>query len=214
MIAAALQSGPGRVWTPVLVRNQPWLYDSASRSHLSSSCWGFFRFLVFGLSPVPGWRTQLSFRHHLESTGKSEIKALVCKISVEVLHRQFSYHLPTGGESETTSKSLMHLVQLDSEFTERGCEYQLPKRETDCDSPDAIPITFTTRIMDQECVPLPSFLGQFHHSNVLDAHRNNDRPSEHRSTDKSTGNRPVNTKRDKKRCNTQPLQGQPTGSRD
>ena len=53
-IAAALQSGPGRVWTPVLVRDQPWLYDSASRSHLSSSCWGFFGFLVFGLSPVPG----------------------------------------------------------------------------------------------------------------------------------------------------------------
>ena len=53
-IAAALQSGPGRVWTPVLVRDQPWLSDSASRSHLPSSCWGFFGFLVFGLSPVPG----------------------------------------------------------------------------------------------------------------------------------------------------------------
>ena len=53
-IAAALQSGPGRVWTPVLVRDQPWISDSASRSHLSSSCWGFFGFLVFGLSPVPG----------------------------------------------------------------------------------------------------------------------------------------------------------------
>ena len=53
-IAAALQSGPGRVWTPVLVRDQPWLYDSTSRSHLSSSCLGFFGFLVFGLSPVPG----------------------------------------------------------------------------------------------------------------------------------------------------------------
>ena len=73
-IAAALQSGPGRVWTPVLVRDQPWLYDSASLSHLSpvlvrdqpwlydsaslshlsSSCWGFLGFLGFGLSPVPG----------------------------------------------------------------------------------------------------------------------------------------------------------------
>ena len=53
-IAAALESRPGRVWTPVLVRDQPWLYDSASRSHLSSSCWGFFVFLVFGLSPVFG----------------------------------------------------------------------------------------------------------------------------------------------------------------
>ena len=46
-IAAALQSSPGRVWTPVLVRDRPWLHDSASRTRLHS----FSVFLVlFGLS--------------------------------------------------------------------------------------------------------------------------------------------------------------------
>ena len=62
-IAAALQSGPGRVWTPVLVRDQPWLYDSASRSHLSSSCWGSLRVSLFlGFLLFPGWRFPVSLR--------------------------------------------------------------------------------------------------------------------------------------------------------
>ena len=60
-IAAALQSSPGRVWTPVLVRDRPWLHDSASRTRLHSfsstlgfGCFSFFWAFLWSSPGFPG----------------------------------------------------------------------------------------------------------------------------------------------------------------